>query len=353
MLNALFPLNLAPDMNRRTLLHRIFRAGRRHPFHRLIRGNVRDTRRNEPIARVYSPLPISGLLLLGLLACDQPAPRANAQPEPSDNSTCTVPAVVARLPAELYEASGVAASLRHPGIWWMLVDDGPARIMAIDSTGAVRATVPIQGARNRDWESLTSARCGSGSCLYIGDIGDNDRRRDVITVYRVAEPDLKSTPVRADAFGMRYPQGKFDAEAIFVLPEERLYLLTKGRSEPLTLYRYPGVLNRDSTVALQPIQRFSESFVQLPDMITGAGATADGKYIAIRTYSSLQLFELEGDTLRPLLDGRGVDLGPAGEFQGEGVDIAADGRIMLISEKGLDEKNAPISTMHCALTTEP
>src|SRR5687768_4043659 len=166
------------------------------------------------------------------------------QAEPQQAAiTCSQPQLLGRLPAKIREASGVAPSHRHPGVWWILVDEPPALITAIDSTGKVLASVSIQGARNADWESLTSARCGSGFCLYIGDVGDNERARKDRTIYRIQEPDLQAATVTATAFSYQYPNARYDAEAIFVLPNEQVYVVTKGRGEAITVFRYPGALD--------------------------------------------------------------------------------------------------------------
>jgi len=282
---------------------------------------------------------LCALLLVSCAEESEPAEAAGPQ--------CDVPRVVGRLPAELREASGIAPSLRSGSYWWVIVDDGPAVIFAIDTLGRPLARIPLRGASNNDWEALASARCGTESCLYVGDIGDNNRNRSTVRVYRFVEPTLESNGADADVFEMRYPDGPHDTEAIFVLPDQQLYVLTKGRSEPLTLYRYPGALSARDTVTLEKVQTLSASFVQLPEMITDAGATPDGGWIAVRTYSRLQLYKLENGFLRGTLPGLGLDLGPLHEFQGEGVNLRGDGTIMFVSERGLDEAEAPISRTAC------
>src|SRR5687767_15410917 len=72
------------------------------------------------------------LVALVLVACNRDRPAAESTPAGIE---CTTPQIVGRLPAELNEASGLAASLRTPGIWWTVNDDGAAQLVAIDSTG--------------------------------------------------------------------------------------------------------------------------------------------------------------------------------------------------------------------------
>jgi hypothetical protein len=282
---------------------------------------------------------------LVLLSC---SPEPEPEPAPS-GPTCEAPVVTGRLPRELREASGIAPGSDASGIAWVLTDGGAPTLFALDSTGAVVARVSVTGATKTDWESLASARCGDRSCLYIGDIGDNLRSRATVRVYRVPEPDPRNgATATADAFEFRYPDGAHDAEAMFVLPGEQLYIVTKGRSEPVSVYR-AGALRAGETVVLELVQPLSASFVQLPDMVTGAGATADGEWVVLRTYSGVQLYRLLDGVLQPQLPGVGIDLQALREFQGEGVDLRADGTILLVSEKGLDDGDAPISRMRCKL----
>ena len=140
-----------------------------------------------------------------------------------------------------------------------------------------------------------------------------------------------------------------DAEAFFVLPDERMYLISKGRRGPITLFAFPPA-SADSLVTLQALQQLTSGLVQLPEMVTAAGATPDGRVIVIRSYSALQLYGFDGARLTPLLDATGLDLQPLREFQGEGVDINAQGTVYLVSEKGLEARRPPLSKVHCKLS---
>ena len=68
-------------------------------------------------------------------------------------------------------------------------------------------------------------------------------------------------------------------------------------------------------------------------MVTGASATLDGGTVAIRTYESLEFFDVsEGGQLVESSVGR-VDLRTLREAQGEGVGFGADGAVVLSSER--------------------
>jgi len=280
------------------------------------------------------------LFPVALLACDERPRLASFA-----GNACEPATVIASLPDNVREASGLAISRRHANLLW-IHDDGPANeLIAIDTAGRERGRVRVD-ADITDWEDLATADCGDDTCLFIADIGNNLRARETGVIYRVPEPDPDTrATAHADAFPFRYPDGAHDAEALFVLPGQHAFIVTKGRSGPVTVYRYPGPL-RNETVTLQRVQSLSPGIVQFPDMVTAAAATTDGRTVAIRTYTWLQLYQPAGDSLRPLHAGR-ADLTPLREPQGEAMDIRADGTIFLASERGLSRTRPPLSRLKC------
>src|SRR5262245_47636756 len=114
----------------------------------------------------------------------------------------------------LDESSGIAASRKHIGVFWSHNDGESPYLFAFDAHGKSRGRVRVAGAQMYDWEDMA---IGPGNEIYIGDIGDNDRKRKQIVVYRLPEPDPSASaakPVRA--IQMRYPDGPHDAEALIV-----------------------------------------------------------------------------------------------------------------------------------------
>jgi len=276
--------------------------------------------------------------------CDAGAERA-ADPA----RLCTEPRTLGTLPDPLADASGVAISRSHPGILWMHNNTEPqGRIFAVDSTGSIRATLQVPGTRNIDWEDIALAPCTAGHCLYVADIGDNYHRRADIAFFRIPEPRPSDSLTAApEWFPIRYPEGPQDAEALFVMPGEQVYIITKGRNRPVSLYRYPLPLQRDVRVEMELVQELTDGIVQLPDMITGADATLDGTTVAVRSYAFLWLYTLGERGLVPLLEPPRVDLRPLAEPQGEGVAIRDDGWIVLNGERGVNASPAPLAALTC------
>lgn len=146
--------------------------------------------------------------------------------------------------ASIVEASGMAASVREPELLWVLNDgdSGPV-LYAIDHTGRSRGRVTLDAAQNIDWEDMASFSVNGVSQLLIADIGDNNARRDYVSLYLVDEPDLHETSVRnlpvSARIDFRYPDGPQDAESIAVDVEGNRILVMSKRDIPTTLYELP------------------------------------------------------------------------------------------------------------------
>ena len=238
---------------------------------------------------------------------------------------------------QLPEASGLALSRRTAGRLWTLNDSGPPVVYALDSSGGIQGSVQITNATVEDWEDITAGPCPGGSCLYIADIGDNNTARRTITIYRLPEPqsaEEKTAP--ADALIARYPDGPRDAEAVFVTPDSRIFIITK--EEGAGLYRFPqagaGTQVTLEKVANLPMKR-----------VTDADVSTDGNWVAVRSNEEVGFYRTT-DLVVGKPTGITASLAAAKEPQGEGVALAADGTLYLVSE---GSGGGRFSTMRCSL----
>ena len=215
---------------------------------------------------------------------------------------------LALLESTLRESSGLALSGAHPGVYWTHNDsgDGP-RIYAFDGSGQVLRTFEVAGADARDWEDMDAGPCPSGTdapaepdapatCLYVGDIGDNARARDVLTVYVVEEPDPRTAPDTVPQVGrlrFRYPDEPHDAELLAVHPGGALVVVTKGRTGSIVVFglsagQVTDALAADTIVTLPDGRPFPvEPNWDLERTVTGGAFRPDGAVLAVRTYTEI------------------------------------------------------------------
>lgn len=257
------------------------------------------------------------------------------------------------LPEAIHETSGATWSSRDDAVFWTLNDGSEGVLYAVDTTGALVARVETRGRRLRDTEDLAGAPCQAGYCLYLADTGDNAEAREAVAVYRVPEPDPESGTIDRTAFPIRFPDGPRDVEALFVLPGERVHLVTKGRNNPPTLYRYPGPLVADSVVTLERLNALGTRPASFTRRITGASwipGTED--LVMIRSYESLQLYRVTSSGMEQV-QGSDLTLRQLQEAQGEALAAHGDGRVILTSEAGPVASRGTLRILRCALRPTP
>jgi hypothetical protein len=248
------------------------------------------------------------------------------------------------------EASGAALDRRMPGMFWAHGDSGnePA-LYALGTNGQMLGRVLLTGARNRDWEDMAIGPCPGGTCVYVGDIGNNMARQMDLALYRAPVPAPEDTATRpVEEFRARFPGEGRDAEALFVMPQGDVYLITKGRTEAVELWRWPTPLRAGPPVDLERVREIAPRPRQLGDYVTGAGASADGRWVAVRTYGRLALYRA-ADLLGAGGPAYTMELAALGEAWGEGVAIESDGTVLLVSEGRGGHTGSAAAWLQCAL----
>ena len=122
-------------------------------------------------------------------------------------------------------------------------DSGQPVLFALDTRGSVSGRVRLSGVALEDWEAVVVGPCPGGSCVYVADIGDNAASRKRIAIYRFPEPEgFEASVAVTDVFHATYPDGGHDAEALLVTPDGGLFIVTKGDSGAVALYRFRKTL---------------------------------------------------------------------------------------------------------------
>jgi hypothetical protein len=253
------------------------------------------------------------------------------------------------LPPEVRETSGAALDQRAHGIFWTHGDSGrPPLLFALGVNGQLVGRVRLTGAHNRDWEDMAIGPCPSGQCVYVADIGDNRNNHHELVLYRAPLPlpsDVATRP--AEVFRARYPGGPRDAEAMFVTQQGEVYLIDKGRQGAVGLWHWPTPLV-PGPVDLQHVRDVAPHPRQPGDLVTGAGSSQDGRWVAVRTYGRLALYRT-ADLLGSGGPAFTMDLAPLGETQGEGVAVESDGTVLLTSEARAHTNPGRADWLQCSL----
>ncbi|MGI6457100.1 MAG: hypothetical protein ACOX5R_15995 [bacterium] len=130
------------------------------------------------------------------------------------------------------EISGVCPAA-SPEEYWGHNDSGNnAEIVRFNIRGEILQEVELSGVENRDWEAMTRDSRGN---IYIGDFGDNDRKRGTYYIYAFREPSPEDKEISAvSTYRFRYADKRsYNCEAFF-FRSGRLYLITKEKNEKRT-----------------------------------------------------------------------------------------------------------------------
>ncbi len=267
----------------------------------------------------------------------------------------------------LNEVSGLAASIRHPGVLWGHNDSGDiARIVAIPVPapfpGEGMALETVEFTVNRDmvgwpsrgpgrmvpavdWEDISIGPFAGfgGDAIFIADAGDNAHARKFVRVFVIREPETLVAGDITDVvyFDVVYLDGRHDCEAFFV---DRwtgdMYFVAKEQTlRTAGVYRVSasamagtpkGTRLRAALIAQVPI-----------GLATGADMSPDGTMLAIRNYggeeipagdrnNGLMFFRTAGMSVRDMLSAPSCPLpnfvrDPVFEIQGESITFSSDG----------------------------
>ncbi len=191
------------------------------------------------------------------------------------------------------ESSGLARSqLSSTRLWTHNDSGGGTTIYALDSAGRTDRTFELTNASHKDWEAMASATLGGVPYLFVGDIGDNGKKRSTIFVHRVREPDpgTASGALAYTTYELRYPDGAHNAEGMMVNPVSgRLYIVTKNKGANGGIYAAPTTLSTTSVNVLTKV-------ATAPAGMSDAVFLQDGKRFVLRGYVSGWLYSGFGAT---------------------------------------------------------
>ncbi|MEX2582892.1 MAG: hypothetical protein WD766_06450 [Gemmatimonadota bacterium] len=263
--------------------------------------------------------------------------------------SCEVAAAGQLLPEAVRETSGLAQGRRDAGVFWTHNDAGNAPdLFAVNAGGRLLGTVRIDGVDPIDWEDIESAACSTGDCLYVADTGDNGGDRDFVTVYELAEPGATSDgAATAIPHHARFPDGRWDAEALFILPDSELYLVTKGRRGPIALYRYPSPRATGEIAELERVRELFPEPENGDDRVTAATTSPDGRWVGIVTARTLRLYPADALVGGGAVEPASIDLRPLGHPQSEAIAIGADGTVWISTEAENSDDDPRLSSLRC------
>jgi MFS family permease len=272
-------------------------------------------------------LPAAAAVML-LAAVGAPA----SQPQPGDVDDLTSTKLLTVQDPRIDEASGMVVSRLHPGVVWIVNDSKSGQIVyGVDESGRTVAELTLEDIYNRDWEAMAPGVDDSGDpALWIADIGDNDARWPTVRIYRISEPEeLGSQVVPWRRVELTYQDAPHNAETFMVDESGGLVIITK-EALGAGVYETSGPAELGSTQGLRRVG-------PAPQFLTDGAISPDGTQVALRSYTSLYLF----DAQRFLSAGTDGDAGTVYPLplqrQGETLAYTLNGQAVLVGSEGEEQ----------------
>lgn len=236
----------------------------------------------------------------------KPTPASEAHLEPgSDSVTDVAPGKgelrpYARIGHErIGECSGI---VHHDDAFWVHNDSGdePVLYRSPDLTFESVEVLPVPGAEAVDWEEIAVYE----GDILVCDIGDNDRKRDVLTMYRVryipaapkggseagpaSEGNGRGRVELVATYPFRYPDGSHDAEACFAI-DGKLYIVIKDRGEGTMVYRFDELLDvSDLPAGGVNVPAVAGTLtLERGEMVTAGAYDPETRTVILLTYSAI------------------------------------------------------------------
>jgi len=254
---------------------------------------------------------------------------------------------------DVTESSGLSAS-ECQDVLWTHNDAGSAPLVfAMDFTGKHLGAWRVEDSRSTDWESIATYKNAEGKCsLLIGDIGDNDKSRQNVEIYRLAEPAVAPSHASSSAASplpietvevmkFTYSDGSHDAETLLVHPKSGdIYIVTKERKGPASVHRIGQQFGSTEVLKTEKIGDISAP--STPEgLLTGGSFSPDGTRVMLcDKKGGYELVLPAGSTnADDIWKQKPVFVNIGDRKQGEGVSYGRDGMTLYASS---EKKNAPL-----------
>ncbi|MCR9202183.1 MAG: hypothetical protein NXI04_26370 [Planctomycetaceae bacterium] len=249
----------------------------------------------------------------------------------------------------LSESSGIAASRNHPGHVWIHNDSGDEpHLYLVNPRGQLIAIVKLTGAVATDWEDMCSFSIKGTHYLLIGDIGDNDHRRDgdrkpLSRLYLIEEPKVPRAnglptithPVRS-FIDFTYEDGIFNCEGLAWDPiDKQALVLTKEAPNKCGLYGVPLDMRRKRQQV--KADRLASPFLPY---VTALDVAPDGSELIVGSmFSGLRVQRAAGQSWKQAFAASAASVDLPGRIQGETICYDPTGQWLYLNSEG---RNQPL-----------
>ncbi len=194
--------------------------------------------------------------------------------------------------------------------------------------------------------------------VWLADTGDNTATRETVALLALRPDDSTSV------YRLTYPDGAHDAEALLLAPDGTPYVVTKEILGASGVYSPASPLVDGGTVALAKVAAVNLTFTGTAGgpvgqagqlLVTGGAVAADGRHLALRTYTDAYVWPLAGSDVVGALAAAPLRIPLPESPQGEAVSFAADNLNLLVASEGLpsDLTRVPVAAAPAVAAPAP
>jgi hypothetical protein len=178
---------------------------------------------------------------------------------------------------------------------------------------------------------------GPDGTVWLADTGDNTAIRSTVALLAL-RPDGTT-----GVFRLTYPDGPHDAEALLLAPDGTPYVVTKEVLGGSGVYSPASPLVDGGTVAMTKVAGVSMTLTGTSGgpvgragqlLVTGGAVSADGRQLALRTYTDAYVWPLAGSDVVGALAADPVRIPLPESPQGEAISFSTDGTSLLVASEG-------------------
>jgi uncharacterized protein YjiK len=231
--------------------------------------------------------------------------------------------VVAGLPSSLKEISAVEKT-ETSSLLWVIEDAGNKNnLYGLDAKGDIIRAISIENIQNIDWEDLTSDYFGN---VYIGDFGNNNKKRKNFTIYKVANPEKANTVATAQIISFKLPKNmKSEDFESFFLYNDYFYIFSKDHKET-KLFKIPNTVGNHEASYISEVKLKGKH-----TKVTSADISEDGKTVVLLNHDHLwKLTDFESDDF---LSGTTEAITFDHDSQKEGINFIDSNTVLITDEK--------------------
>ena len=223
----------------------------------------------------------------------------------------------------LTEVSAVELDLNSKLVW-VIEDAGNSNtLFGLDENGNIIKTITIRNVKNKDWEDLTSDEQGN---IYIGDFGNNNKKRKKFWIYKINHTDLSKTTAIAETIEFKLPKGQDskDFESFFLF-NNFFYIFSKETKQFITL-KVPNAIGEHQAVVLSEYNLAGKN-----NKITSADISKNGTTVVLLNHD--KLWKLSNFKADNFFSGAITELKFEHHSQKEGICFKTENEVIITDER--------------------